>query len=445
LRDVEITNISQNFRDAIQAAINECDMALVFVSSDFCASEECEAEFVQLIESGKPLFLIETEPIWYSDDQNRISKYRNAIKDNLFVQFWERDTNQTVTRFGFPLPNVDRHTMDKYYNVLDMLTRGVKDRAAKLLVMESGTEDETRPRHTVFMACPTPDVKSEAERLVDALEADGHSVHVFDPDLELCDAASLEEILSGSLAKSDVYVQLLGAVPGKKVSGSDVRLVRAQYEAAKKLGKTLYLWRPSNFDIEECQTEHAAFLKDIALVCNLGSYPEFETYVRKKLKDIDAQRRSKDRRAQREEAAGPRSSWPLVAIDAAQTDRDLAEKITSALKGYVDIDNLDYELTPEGLEDAVRDNNALVLAYGQSAEGQKRAKAHFKLVRRQKAELASKSIEVAIGNGAPTTAPPCPCGPDVHVITVAEKVDPQSLSQFLARLGVPMPEEKEVA
>jgi hypothetical protein len=439
LRDEEIASVSQNFREIIQAAINECDMALVFLSSDFCASEECEAEFVQLIEARKPLFLVDTEPAWFNGNQNRISKHRNAIKDILFVEFWERDKSQKVVRFGFPLPDVDPDKMDRYYGAMEKLTTGVKIRAANLLLTDGGTEQEAYPCQTVVMACSTPDVKSEATRLVDALEADGHSVHVFDPDLELRDSASLDDVLSGLLAKSDVYVQLLGAIPGKMVSGSNLRLVRAQYEAAKKLSKPLYLWRPSNFDIEECQPEHGAFLKDVALVCNLGSYPEFETYLRKKLKDIIAQRRSKERRSQREEATDPKSSWPLVAIDAARTDRELAEKITSALQDYVDTNNLDYDLTAQELAEAVMDSNALVLAYGQSAEGQKRAQAHFKLVRRQKAELASKNLELAVGNGAPPTAPPCPRGPNVHVITVTENVDTQSMFRFLERLGISMP------
>jgi TIR domain len=442
LRDEEITSVSENFRQVIQAAINECDMALVFLSPNFCASEECEAELAQLIEAakaGKPLFIVDVEPPWLDGDQNRIAKHRNAIKDILFVQFWEWDRNNNLLRFGFPLPDIDTAAMDKYYDAMEKLTKAIKRRAAKLLFMESGTEQEPHLRQTVFMACPTADVKSEAMRLVDALEADNHTVHVFDPDLELHGDASLEDVVSASLAKSDVYVQLLGAIPGRSVPGCNSRLVRAQYDTAKKLGKTFYLWRASGFDIEECQPEYGAFLKDIALVSNLGNYPEFETYLRKKLKDVTAQRESKDRRDKREQAA----SWPLVAIDAARADRELAEKITSALQDYVDINNLDYNLTAQGLADAVTDSNALVLAYGQSAEGRKRAQAHFKLVRRQRAELASKNLELAVGNGAPPTAPPCPRGPNVHVITVTEKVDAQAMFRFLERLGVSAPQENE--
>jgi hypothetical protein len=439
-RDVEITTVSEDFRPIIQAAIDECDMALVFLSSDFCSSEECEVEFAQLIESRKPLFLIDTEPAWFNDEHNRILKYRNAIKDILFVQFWERDNNQNATRYGFPLPHLDADTMDKYFDALEKLATGVKTRAAKLVLADGGTAQETCSPHAVFMACPTSDVKPEAARLATMLEKDGHRVHVFDPDLENRDGAALEEVLLSTLANSDVYIQLLGAIPGRSVAGSSWRLVRTQYEIARRLGKTFYLWRASGFDIDECQSEHGAFLKDVALLCNLGPYPEFETYLRKKLKDVSAQRRSEERRAERES-----KSWPSVAIDAALADRELAEKITNALQAYADINNLDYDLTAGGLAEAVRDSNALVLAYGRSSEGQKRAQAHFRLVRRQRAELASKKLELAVGNGAPPTAPPCPRGPDVHIITVAEEVDTPAMFRFLERLGVSVPRENEAA
>src|SRR4051794_27148683 len=61
VRDVEMFVVSDNFRDKISDAIAACDMAVVFLSEDFCCSQECEAEFIQLLEAGKPLFLVESE------------------------------------------------------------------------------------------------------------------------------------------------------------------------------------------------------------------------------------------------------------------------------------------------------------------------------------------------------------------------------------------------
>jgi hypothetical protein len=439
LRDEEIASVSDNFRHAIKEAIAICDIAIVFLSPNYCASEECALEFGALIETEKPLFQVDTEPAWFNDDQNRVLNYQKVVKDIISVRFWELDSNRNVVRYGFPLPDIDSKTQEQYYDRLRMLVDGIKMRAARW-----HSEEESDRRYTVFMACPTLDVKPDAARLANTLKVDGHSVITFDPELDLYDADSFNDVVSKALGKCAVYVQLLGSMPRRYMPGPNLRLVRAQYEVAKKSGKPTYIWwRASGFNIDECQADYAAFLKEIALTCHAGNYLEFDSYLRKKLNSIVEQHKAEDRRVQRSLSSDAKSSWPLVAIDAAAADRDLAEKIADALDKYVDVSNLDYDLSAGALAEAIVDSNALILAYGKSTEGQKRAQAHFNLVRRQKAEITFKSLELAVGNGAPPTAPPCPRGPNVHVIAVADQVDAAAMFRFLKRLGVAIPQENE--
>jgi hypothetical protein len=442
LRDVEVINVSDDFREKIRKAITACDMAILFLSDNFNRSEECEDEFVQLVAAGKPLFLVETEPPFFNDDQDRIKKHRTAVKNILSAKFWGVDNDQKSVRFGYPLPDTST-TRDRYYEALEVLVAGLKARAAALPPAADDLEEDPQGHTAVFVACPTTDVKPEAMRLASALEADGHSVRRFDPDLDVRDASSFSPVLSDAVAKCDVYVQLLGATPGKNVPGTELRLVRTQYEMAKKAGKPVFVWCGSHFDMEELAPDYGAFLKEIAPACQIGNYVEFEEYLKKKLNEIAAQQRSDDRRARRLQEPDVVSSWPFVAIDAAPADRDFAQKIADALVKYVNVDHLDYDLTGQKLADAVVDNNALILAYGKSIEGQKRTQAHFKLIRRPKAELSFKGLELAVGNGAPPTAPPCPRGPNVHVITVADEVDSVAISTFLKKLGVSVPQENE--
>jgi hypothetical protein len=442
LRDVEMVNVSENFRQKIQEAIAACDMAILFLSDNFCRSEECEAEFVQLVKAGKPLFLVETEPPFFNDGQDRIKKFREDVKDILFAKFWGIDNDQKPVRFGFPLPDASI-TRDKYYQALDVLVTGLKARAAELPHAADDQDEDIQGRYAVFVACPTTDVKSEAMRLASTLEADGHSVRAFDPDLDVRDANSFSDVLSNALAKCDIYVQLLGVTPGRSVPGTNLRLVRAQYEMAKKAGKLAFIWRGAEFDMEELAPDYAAFLKEIAPACQIGNFVEFEEYLKKKVSDIAALRRSEARRALRLQEPDVVASLPLVAIDAAPADRELAQKIADALAKYVNVDHLEYHLTGQSLADAVVDNNALILAYGLSTEGQKRTLAHFKLIRRPKSEFNFKGLELAVGNGAPSTAPPCPRGPNVHVISVADEVDSAAMCTFLRKLGVLIPQENE--
>ena len=441
LRDVEMINISDNFRDKIREAILACDMAILFFSDNYCRSEECEAELIQLKDAGKPLFLVETEPPMINDDQDRTRKLRADLKDILSARFWGIDNDQKRVRFGFPMPE-NSTTRDKYYQALDVLVTGLKARAAEL-PQAADDQEESDQRCAVFVACPTNDVKPQAMQLATDLEADGHSVHAFDPELDVRDANSFGDVLSQALANCDVYVQLLGAIPGKAVPGTDWRLVRAQYEMAKKAGRPAFIWRAADFDMEEVAPDYGAFLKEITPACQIGNFVEFEEYLKKKLNDIAAQRRSDARRALRLQEPAVVSSLPFVTIDAAPADRELAQKIADALGKYVNVDHLEYDLTGQTLADAITDNNALVLAYGQSTEGQKRTQAHFKLIRRPKGELSFKGLELAVGNGAPPTAPPCPRGPNVHVITVADEVDSAAMSTFLKTLGISVRQENE--
>jgi hypothetical protein len=433
LRDEEIPSVCENSESARQAAITDCDLAIVFFSGAFCASQRCLVELARLIEINKPLVLVDTEPAWLNDNADDVARLRERLKDIPLVQFWELDPNKGTVRFGFPLPDVDRVAHGKYDDAVQRVVASVKEQAVKSLWAGSRAEQTGHLRYTVFMACPTLDVKPDAARLTGAIESEGHSVLAFDPEFDVSHADSFSATMSKALAKCDIYVQLLGCRPGRAVPGTDLRLVRAQYEVAKNSGKSIYVWLSSDFDIDECNPEYAAFLREIHFSYHIGNYVEFDTYVRKKLNDLVVQRQFEDRRAARSRGADVRS---LVAIDAARADRDLAEKIADALARYVDINNLDYDLNQKSLAEAVTQSNGVVLAYGESTEGQKRAQAHFSIIRRQKAEIMFKHLELAVGDGAPATAPPCPRGPNVHVITVADIVDPVAMFQFLERLGV---------
>jgi hypothetical protein len=443
LIDEEIARVSQNFRKEIENAIVTCDMAIAFLSPSYCASPECAEEFARLIDLNKPLLIVDTEPVWFTAGQyNLIARHREQIRDIIYVQFWEEGRNRSVILFGYPLPGPQSPTGDKYSESLQRLLHGVKKRTHDLLTRDEADED-SNARSGIFLACPTSDVKPYAARLATALEGDDHRVIVFDPDVALGENDSFSEVVAKHLAKCGTYVQLLGADQGRAMRGTDLRLVPAQYQTALKSGKPIYLWQSSDFDAAECDPNYRAFLKEIARSCHIGTYLEFEKYLRKRLNDVDVQRQSVERRAQRSQQAGSKSSWPFVAIDAARSDRELAQKIADALANYANVSNLPYDLTPSSFAKEVEHNNALVLAYGKSAEGQKRTRAHFQLIRRRTADMVFKDLELAVGNGAPPTALPPPRGPNVHVIRVADEVDSVAMSEFLKRLGVSVPQGDE--
>src|ERR1043166_504960 len=268
LRDVEIAKPSDNFREVLDRAMVECDMAIVFLSPSYCASEECEAEFVRLKNLNKPLFLVDTEPAWLtSDEHNLIAKHRHGLRDILFVQFWE-EVNHSVVLFGYPLPNPSAPTISEYNQSLAKLVAAVWARAIRILANDGAqASDDARnardARSTIFLACPTSDVRPYAARLATALEEDDHDAIIFDPELVLGRRHAFNEVVAKQLAECDAYVQLLGALRGKAVRDTELRLVPAQYQMAIKSGKPIYLWQSSDFDVADCEPTYCTFLKEI--------------------------------------------------------------------------------------------------------------------------------------------------------------------------------------
>jgi hypothetical protein len=238
------------------------------------------------------------------------------------------------------------------------------------------------------------------------------------------------------MKRCDLFVQLLGGVPGcPLVEGSALRRVPGQYGIAESLGAQIQTWRKPDFDVGDCDADYAQFLN--GLTSHVAPFEEFEQYVVKKLVDIFASRQLDNRRTERIGKQASPTQRPLVAIDVAKSDNDLAKKIAKAFGEYVDVETLAFDLERSELEEAISINDAVILGYGASDEGQKRANSHFKIIRKRRADVQAKRLEMAVGNAAPPSAPPAPSGPDVPVIAIGEEVDRPAMMRFLERLGVP--------
>jgi hypothetical protein len=436
LRDAEqLLSPSDSIHATLDAAMRDSAMALILLSENYCASEECAWEFSRLLELRKPLFLVEAEDVW-SEFAHHLEPHRLQAREILAVQFWGIVEGRKSI-YGYPLPHSEesRHKQ-LYFDNLEVLTSSIKTRANELLGRDPPPPPPPGGKCTIFLACPTADVKPEAHRLQKAMEADGHSVHPFDPKVDVKEGANPEEVIAALVKARDVYVQLLGGVPGRKLSAqSELPLVPAQFRIASATGVQIHTWRQPDFDVSECDPAYAEFLN--GLTSHVMPYEEFEQYLRRKVNDISATRNLNDQRTQRIEKQQSRERLPLMAIDVAKSDGELANKIAKAFGKHVDVETLAFEIDRNALDEAVAVNDAVILGYGASEEGQKRAQSHFRIIRKKMADARAKQFELAVGDGAPATAPPCPRGPDVPIISVREEVDETAMREFLRRLGVP--------
>ena len=448
LRDAEGTLTAGDDIDAtVSAAIDAADVGLVFLSRGYCRSENCRFELQRLLEKGKRVILVELEEAWTTADYPEYDALRDRLSGDLRVMVW--GTHDGLSRrYGDPLPNVkysefmseyleaERRIVDALYHARREIeaARGREAQAAGRPEPAGSAPDAPV---NVVMAAPTSDVKAVADRLERAYVAAGVKVL----RLDRTEADRDPEAAKRCIALGDVFVQVLGAFPGRRSEAlGDRPVVIAQHDIAVDAGIEVSAWVAADFDMAECGEEYAAFLGRV--VTHRTSFEDFETYTLRLVKDRQSLRDASDRRSRVRNFAG--GDVPLVSIDAAEVDADLRDRIKDALEKHVYVDCIHYETEMETLHEAVQDNDAIVLVYGARPEGQKRAKARFRYFRRLRRTVwdeQKQRMEIAFGDASPAGGVPCPSGPDIHVIRVDDDVDPVSMTAFLESLRMVAAEE----
>ena len=244
--------------------------------------------------------------------------------------------------------------------------------------------------------------------------------------------------MSNALSRCDIYVQLLGGLPGKKAPGGEAGIVRRQFEVAVKSEKPRHVWMRSDFDIAECDQNHAAFLNGIALGSHRGSFVEFKDYLLKKLRDVAKQEESDQRRLQRirnssrkpakhcrRSESTPRSRTTNSLRSSATLSGSMSMSICSIMRSTVPRWRLRWRTTMRSCSRMARARK----------DGSARRPISGSLPA-ENADAKAKRFQLAVGNGAPPGSPSCPRGPDVQIISIADKVDTAAMLEFLGRLGV---------
>lgn len=418
---------------SIGAAINTCDLGLIFLSRAYCRSEECAKEFQQLLEGGKPMIMIELDEVWAMETGHLLSQFKSRTKRILTKRFWRQAGNK-FPQFGYPTPGTcDGVKKKDYLNALEELVTELririnKEKLAKAILEPSTAVSNIDTRFDVLIASPTSDVKVYTDRLQDAFSKQGFSVGRVD---HICADFTPDE-LGNFVTGGGIFVHILGALPGKpNFYGSGKQQVMCQHDIAIDAGLEILAWRSPEVGLLECD---AGFQENVAqMSLQIISFEEFEQYAIKKVTQKVELLKQSDKREESEGLKLP----PMIAVDAASEDRQIAGLISAELSKYVDVNQISYE-DPDNAElsRAAKENNAILLVYGDTPNGQKRANTHFKLLRRLRWNAERRQLEIAVGDAGPDHAPPCPNGPDIHIIGIKDAVDPRALNKFLTSIGV---------
>lgn len=431
--------------NSVSECVKTCDMALLFVSPSYAASPNCADEVRQLLALGKPIVPVEIERNWKTAPGNALGDVMDKLSGLKRFTFFE-ENNLDGPRLGFPEPSkLEGEDYKKFRLKAWDLAKTVKEHTSTLIVERQAEAKQVaedtgvalaQAEHTdVCIAAPVSDARTETERLEKALMAAGVTLQRL--DLANPAVAGDHDALQAAIAQSNIYVQIIGGMPGRGgCAGTDWTTSQAQHEAALKAEVESHIWRLPDLSTEDCDDDHRDFIE--ASASHVSSFEDFESFIVQRVKvhreRSEAERQREVRASQKDENAAP----IFVAIDVSADEQHLGERIDAALRERGVFSGDWIEETPDRTEmaRAVMENDAVVLVYGEDRGGQKRARSHFMMFNRAAYKARrTDAFRVAVGDSAPESAPPPPGGPGVHVIKLKDTVDEQALTGFLSSLS----------
>jgi hypothetical protein len=313
---------------------------LVVLSPGYLASEWCLREKDSFLESlaGSPLsggriFLIERDKVDYEERPEQ-------FEDLLGYRFWVQEgEGEPVQVLGVPRPDASNPRQLRYFDELTRVCANLADELKRLrqaaagsgaAAVGSGAAAAPAPaasaaaapaddRPAIYLAEVTDDLDDEAGALRTTLEQAGYRVlpatwYPREPE-------AYRQAVDADLAKSELFVQLVSALPGKKPPGMPEGYVRAQHLRAVAAGKPVLQRRARRLDPAAVEdAEHRAFLESESVMA--VSMEEFRRTVLERAAALTAPA----------PAAAPAPAESLVFVDADAGDLELAAAVGDALE-----------------------------------------------------------------------------------------------------------------
>ena len=245
--------------DEIGTRLERSAILVAVLSSGYTASEWCqqEAELFARVpgDLSRRVFIVEKAPLEVGDALPPAFAGRRAYR------FWYRDSAEQPRTFASPVPRPDE--ID-YFRQVEDLARDLRDQcrtmsglpvgasAAAAPVIHSGLPQPkpspAPPEGTaVLLAEVTDDLEFKREEVRRYLEQQGASV--LPGETYPLGRAEFEAALDSDLARSRVFVQLLGPMPGKRPRDIPDGYGWLQFEGALRLALPVLQWRSPELDL----------------------------------------------------------------------------------------------------------------------------------------------------------------------------------------------------
>jgi hypothetical protein len=351
------------------------------------------------------------------EDHRRPSEF----KELLVFRFWVQDREGGPPRtLGFPEPNPDDY---RYYDSLNELSSELAKelQAQKKVAIDPGPPPPASGP-MVFLAEATDDLDLARDETRRYLHQAG--VRVLPDTCYSREPNAFKNALEVDLQKSDLFVQLLSATPGKKAPDLPRGYAYLQLECAKKAGKKIMQWHSRELELSKVQDEDQLALLQGDSVMAVG----IEEFKREVVKHAFSKPKQSE----------PRTIQTFVFVNMDTRDRSLAEDVCNALDKF----GAEYSLPlQEGTSAEVRGDlernllecNGLIIIYGKATAGwvRKQLLQCRKIIYKRKSTLKA----IAVYEGPPEPKVPLDLKlQNMHILDGRKFLNEKNLESFIDHL-----------
>lgn len=419
-----------NFSDQIIESLHDTAVLLIVLSPGYVSSNWCKKErdtflaFVkERLDRGSKVFVIERYPVDLDDRPREISYL-------LGYRFWKAINEQGPQILGHPHPVPNRD--QEYYDKLEQVARELDGTLKQLARGKSPnlpTSIETLSCPAVYLAEVTDDLDTLREQVARYLQQADFRIlpqKRYSPEATEFQAAATKD-----LQESVLFVQLLSAVSGKKLTGSVQSFVECQYQLALQANKPILQWRARDLRVNEISDSVHRALIENTTVQSL-ELEDFKQEIVLLVKAAVAERESDNGQAE------TTPTQPFVFVNVEHDDLPLANEIGEYLQRHGFIHALPMcegtaEEIRKDLEDNLLDCDGVIIVYGviTSRWVREQLRQYCKTMYRRQRQLRA----LAVYEGPPEAKQPISMNvPKMHVIDCRHGLNEEELKNFIEAL-----------